>query len=205
MHLRVVALVVLSPLASPALVGQSRYEVTPFVGLYAPLSDRIVRTDTVVTPTQVTVRHRPGPALGARVALWTPAGLGFESSVAVAFGDLHARAGPPANTSSTGDGTLVVATGRVLAPVATSSVTTRFHVLGGVSLVAHRGDWSNWKRGTDVGAVFGLTTTVHLGGLTLRAALEDHIFAASFEGSATTGVTSSRLQSDVLVSVGVAL
>jgi hypothetical protein len=92
---RLVALLLLTPLAARGLIAQSRFEVTPFVGLYAPISDRIVRTDTVVTPTQVTVAERLGPALGARLVLWTPGRLGFEASVAVALGDIRAEAGPP--------------------------------------------------------------------------------------------------------------
>jgi hypothetical protein len=196
----------LTLLTAGAATAQVTIEATPFVGAYAPMSDRIVRTDTVGALTQVRVSQQSGRAVGARVAVWTSDRVGFEASIAAVNGSIYVRNDPPAANNPTGYAQLLVASARALLGVGPRSAIGRFYIIGGVGVVSHGGAWKNdWDATTDVGAVLGLAGTFPVGALKLRLGVEQHLYSASFEGSATTGVTPSRLQSDLLITAGVAL
>lgn len=193
-------------LAFLAPAPAQRVAVTPFVALYTPLDDRIVRTDTVGPPTQVVVTERPGAALGALFTLMTPGPLDYEASIAIVRADLRSTAGPPSNTVTTGPGTLLVGSLRGVIGLGPNDRIIGLHLLAGGSVVMHLGSWDdNWKGTTDLGGVLGAATTFGLGSLRLRVAVEDYIFSASFKGSATTGTTKPITQQDLQLSVGLSL
>lgn len=205
---------------------QTQWEVAPYVGLYRPST--ILGSGDGSYPGSApgvrdTVRHQSSVTVGARVTKWSPGRLGFEGSVGYApsglWSSLPYWGGPvyPAHVLTLGAKALL----RVTPPDA----RVRLHVGGGVGLVGHGGLAYHSDSYSGPTTFFGGIATASgavmlTGRLRLQFSAEDFSYAARLGPCGRTGpgyggvcdvfgenaarTTGSRLQNDVVLSLGFA-
>jgi hypothetical protein len=206
---------------SSRLVAQVRVDLVPYAGLYVAMAS--------LTPAPV-AKQATSLSLGSRLTMWLPAHLGLEFTVHYAPSNVTATGeqpphcacvsfpGPSAAHVMAGSAKAVVRLGQPDASVA-------FHVGGGVGVVEHGGaaytsDIYLQSSGASffsgivaAGAAFKLGSS-----LALRVDAEDYVFKAQFQCRHTYGAsgvcwavnqggtnTSSKLQNDLVLSLGLAV
>lgn len=182
------------------LAAQGRTEFIPFVGLYLPAGN-------VVEESGVALKHNTTFVFGVRLALRATDRVGVEGSIGYT---------PSAVTfSATGIGSadtaahVILASGRVRFGVGPRTASTSWHVLVGMSVVAHGGDaydllksfGGSLSGATDIGMVVGAGGKFKVGSsLAVRVDVEDNLYSAKFKlGGANS---QSKFQNDVVVSMG---
>jgi hypothetical protein len=193
------------------VVAQTQLEIAPYVGLYWP-------TSSLASMGGAKLQQQMSVIEGARVTLWGPGRLGIEGTVGYARSDVW--------TSNALTYPARLTTGSVKARLRMSPPAARaaLQVAGGVAWVGHCGyayQW--WYTGpwTFVGGIANVSAVIKLvRSLGLRFDAEDFVYAAHlgqctrygapeggvcevYIGAPTNGPTGSRLQNDLVLSIGI--
>ena len=110
--------------------AQTHLDVVPYVGLYVPTASMVSGDSFVIPP----VTQQATFAVGARVTVWLPSGLGIEST----FGYAPSSVNSGATYECCNAAHVVIASNRVLVPVVASGPVL-LRLGGGLGLVAHGG------------------------------------------------------------------
>jgi len=193
---------------------QTHLDVVPYVGLYVPTASMVSGDSFAIPP----VTQQATFALGARVTVWLPSGLGIEST----FGYAPSSVNPGATYACCNAAHVFIASNRVLVPVLVSGPVV-LRLGGGLGLVAHGGRaWIHTGGATALAGVAsgGLAVKLYGTGLTLRFDAEDYLFKPDLSAEpgcdrgGYTGVCGhimrltgyrSPLQNDLILSAGLAL
>jgi hypothetical protein len=182
------------------LAAQGKAEFIPFVGLYLPAGN-------IVEESGVSLKHNTTFVFGMRLALRPTDRVAVEGSIgytpsAVTF---SAAGIGSADTSAH----VLLASGRVLFGVGPRTGSTAWHVLAGLSVVAHGGNaydllqtiGGSLSGATDIGMVVGAGGKFKVGSsLAVRVDVEDNLYPAKFKlGGANS---QSKFQNDVVLSMG---
>jgi len=193
---------------------QSHLDIVPYVGRYVPMASMVSGDSFVVPP----VTQQATFALGARVTVWLPSGLGVEST----FGYAPSSVNSGATYDCCNAAHVFIASNRVLVPVVVNGPVL-LRLGGGLGLIAHRGRaWIHTGGATALAGVAsgGLAIRLHGSRLTLRLDAEDYVFKPDLSAepgcdrAGYTGVCGhirrltgyrSPLQNDLVLSAGLAL
>jgi hypothetical protein len=196
----------------PPLAAQTQWE--PYLGLYWP-------TNILASDSGRTVKHQSSVTLGLRVIKWWPSRWGFEASFAYAPSSLMSTYtrdnGLPAYAAH-----VLTASAQALRRLTPIAARARLHVGAGVSLVGHGGgsaypteDYAGPR--TFLGGIASLGGQIKLDSwLGLRFDAEDYVYSAHLGpcglsepfgacdvyGGHTFKSTGSRLQNDLVLSLG---
>jgi len=196
-------LALLAGLSVPA-VAQSRFEFTPYVGLYVPT--RALVTDTSAA---AIIETTSGPVVGARVTYWVAPRVGLEGSFGLAPSKMHLFAG---STEIEFRSTTYMADARVLVQVNNPGSTTGLHLTGGVALTRASNsfftladDLGQLKYEPSIGFVLGAGVSRRIGSeVRLRIDLEDRIYTAKFDSPGGFLDADDETQHDIVFSTGLA-
>jgi hypothetical protein len=163
--------------------------VTPFLGVYLPVSNVASEDDFGVD-----VKQSTGLAFGGRLTYMMQGGnWGIEGEVAYAsskldFGDVE------------GDGGSVIFAGAKAMYFFPSASNFRIHAGGGIGITSRGGDdWEGADESSTFGGILNLGFTTPLSGMMkLRVDIEDYIGSISPEEG-----LDSQLQNDLLITAGV--
>ena len=186
-----------------ALAAQAKAEFIPFVGLYLPAA-------SIVDESGVTLKHNTTFVFGLRLGLQVTDRVGVEGS----FG--YTPSGVTISAAGIGSADtaarVILASGRVLFGVGPRTGSTAWHVLAGLSVVAHGGDAydllqagaGSLSGATDIGMVVGVGGKFKIGSsLAVRVDVEDNLYSAKFNlGGANS---QSKFQNDVVASMGLVI
>ena len=193
---------------------QTHLDVVPYVGLYVPTASMVSGDSFAIPP----VTQQATFALGARVTVWLPSGLGIEST----FGYAPSSVNPGATYDCCNAAHVFIESNRVLVPVLVSGPVV-LRLGGGLGLVAHGGRaWIHTGGATALAGVAsgGLALKLYGSQLTLRFDAEDYVFKPDLSAEpgcdrgGYTGVCGhimrltgyrSPLQNDLILSAGLAL
>ena len=221
-HIRVRHLIfrpVLAALAATFVVrlptaAQTHIDVVPYVGLYVPTASMVSGDSFGIPP----VTQQATFALGARVTVWLPSGLGIEST----FGYAPSSVNSAATYDCCNTAHVLIASNRVLVPVVVGGPVS-LRLGGGLGLVAHGGRAYIHTGGASALAGVasgGLAIKLYGSRLTLRFDAEDYVFKPGLSAQpgcdrgGYTGVCGhimrltgyrSPLQNDLVLSAGLAL
>ena len=210
-----------------SLEAQSQVEVEPYVGLYRPTSI-LASGDGFAADAGDTVKHQGSVALGMRVTISRLGRrLGFEGTFGYAPSALWSNLlydGPGVPTYAAH---VITLSAKASLRVTPPDVRTGLRVSAGVSLVGHGGDayptTDYTGPRTFLGGIAGLGGSVRLGRwLGLRIDGEDFVYSAHlgkctrtgpgsgsvcdvYSENANRGPTGSRLQNDLVLSLGFSL
>jgi len=194
--------------------AQTHLDIVPYVGRYVPMAS-VVSGDSLVIPP---VTQQATFALGARITVWLPSGLGVEST----FGYAPSSVNSGATYDCCNAAHVFIASNRVLVPVLVSGPVL-LRLGGGLGLVAHGGRaWIHTGGATALAGVAsgGLAIRLYGSRLTLRLDAEDYVFKPDLSAEpgcdrgGYTGVCGhimrltgyrSPLQNDLVLSAGLAL
>ncbi len=198
----------------PPLAAQTQWE--PYIGLYWP-------TNILASDSGRTVKHQSSVTLGLRVIKWWPSRWGFEVTLGYAPSSLMTTYATDNGSPAYSAHVLTVSAQalRRLTPIAARAT---LHVGAGVSLVGHGGGsaypaWPDYMGPrTFVGGIVSLGGGINLNSwLGLRFDAEDYVYSAHIgpcgiselgfgvcdvHGGHTLESTSSRLQDDLVLSLG---
>ena len=188
-------------LASP-VQGQVSIAISPFVGGYLPLANvlEVIRFEGF--PPLLNVSHKPGLLLGGRLAIRKlKFGIEAEAGYALSNVDLPSQvtdAGVP-DDANVFLGSLNITYDVFQAPF----TPLAFYISGGVGLVSRSGDfYRNFQNTTDPAGALGVGVRFGLGpNARLRFDLRDYIY--SFQASRGDAQQESKLQNDLIITVGV--
>lgn len=196
----VLAILVSAPFA---LAGQGKVEAIPFVGVYAPIAN-------VVDESGLTLKHKTTFVFGIRLAVQASDRIGVEGS----FG--YAPSGVTLSVTGVGSADtsarVMLASGRVVFGVGPRAGSTSWHVLTGLSVIAHGGAMYDVLKGgagslsgtTDIGGVVGFGGKFKVGTtMAIRVDVEDNLYSAKFNLGGTD--SQSKFQNDIVVSMGLVL
>jgi hypothetical protein len=200
-----------------SVAAQAQVEFAPYVGLYRP-------TSILASDSGYTVKQQSSVTLGMRVTKWWPGRVGVEATIGSAPSSLVSNFvyfGGPVYSAD-----VLTVSAKALLRLTPATARATLHVGGGVSLVAHGGDAyppTDYSGPTtffggiaSVGGVIKLARWVGL-----RFDAEDFVYAAHLGPCTRTGPgrgsvcdvygeragrsTGSRLQNDLVLSLGFAL
>lgn len=199
------ALVGVSLAAPSAARAQGKIELTPFVGNYYAL---LTMTDDAfggIDPftgandgSQWKGKQVSAVALGGRITYWVSRTIGAEA--AVGYMNSNPRLSSPGDTSSfTDKANLLTATGRFLYRPA----RTNLHFILGGGMVKRGGSaWEGGEKLTSPAGILGLSVRAAVSPkFALSVSAEATMYSFDIDGSGPTN--SSKLQSDLVVSIGV--
>ena len=183
--------------------AQSRFEFTPFVGLYVPAKPLIADTSGGATIIETT----SGPVIGGRVTYWVSPRVGLEGSFGLAASKTHLFAG---STEIDFRSTTYMADAKVLLQVTNPSAPTGLHLAGGVALTRASNSFFSLSDELDqltyepsIGFVLGAGVSRQIGSaLRLRIDLEDRIYTAKFDAPGGFLDVDDEGQHDVVFSTG---
>ncbi len=186
-------IIIMASGVSPALAQQQTIEFTPFIGAFVPVNSAIDDRDV-----ELRFDHSASLALGGRMALWIEDALALEGAFAHLPSDVSDQTFGP-------DARIWAASGRLLYRLDGPTDDVRLHLGAGFAVIGHEGDaYASFGGTTDLGVVLDVGARYRLGPrLALRFDLEDHLSEASFTPNAVLE-TDSRLQNDLVISVGLA-
>ncbi len=195
--------------AAPAL-GQPAVEITPTMGVYIPTGN-LVEQQIYVDNDAVTAEldHKSGLAIGGRVTVWLPTGIGLEGSYLYAMSDARESASfGGLSGSASEDAHVGLGAAKLLYKLgAVPAAPMTFHLGVGLAVISHGGkywDLVNVDGTTDVGGVIGLGASLHLPGMVaIRVDAEDYIYSAKFDEQGAE--TDSKMQNDLMLTVGLAI
>jgi hypothetical protein len=195
---RLVMLVAVVSLVAGGLTpatGQTRLEVTPVIGLYAPLTNVIELSDGT------TAKQSTAPAVGARVSVAPGNSLSFEAAVTYTPSDVAATAGAAGGPSS-----LFFVTARGVWLLGQPESRVRPYLAGGGALIVRNGEFYQSFSGTsDVGANVAAGLRLALGKVQGRLEVESYLYAVELTGLTSDQSTGSQFQSDLVVSLAIAI
>ncbi|HEX4628470.1 MAG TPA: outer membrane beta-barrel protein [Gemmatimonadales bacterium] len=199
---RIVAVAAL--LGLPSVGGaQSKFEVVPFLGLYIPTAN-VVEQVNASCACQVSTRQKTNIDVGARLAMWISDRLSLEGSIGYSPSGVTTTAAlyGRADTSAR----VTTASARVLAALGPRTLNRYVFVSGGIGLVVRGGDaWTGASGRTRFGGTLGVGMRFEVAPpLAVRAELDDWLYSAQFS-SASTPQTQSKFQSDLVLSLGLAV
>ena len=212
-----------------AVTAQTQIEVAPYMGRYQPTTI-LGSGDGVPADAGDTVKHLGSGTWGIRVTKWGPGRLGLEASGGYASSALWSKTndgGGPLFTAVYPAHVLTVSA-KALLQVPLAALRGVLHVGGGLGAVvrgsAYNGGYVNWYSGprTFVGVIANLGGVIKLTGpVGLRIDAEDFVYLAHLGPCTRTGpgtgsvcdvfgnaagrTTGSRLQNDIVLSLGLAL
>ncbi len=201
---------------TPATAAQTRVDVIPYVARYVPLTS-MVSGDSFAVPS---VTQHATVALGGRVTVWLPSGVGIESTFGYAPSDVN----PSATYDCCNAAHVIVASNKVLAPVVVAGPIS-LRLGGGLGLVAHGGRaYVHLGGATSLAGVASASVAIKLSPspspFTLRLDAEDYAFKPNLSAlpgcdlGGYTGICGhiarmvshkSPLQNDMVLSAGLAL
>ena len=190
------------------LTAQTQLEVAPYVGLYWP-------TGALASEGGVRLQEQTSLTKGARVSLWGPGRLGIEGAVGYAPSGIWSSL-----TGLTYPAHVVTGSVKARLRVTPPAARAALQVAGGVGVVGHQGyAYPPWYTGpfSFVGGIVNASAVIKLvRWVGVRFDAEDFVHAAHL-GPCTRSIggvcqvynnsvppTSSRLQNDLVLSVGVA-
>lgn len=194
--------------------AQTHVDVVPYVGRYVPMASMVSGDFSAFQP----VTQEAALALGARVTVWLPSGLGIEST----FGYAPSSVNSAATYDCCNAAHVFIASNKVLAPVVVGGPVSLL-LGGGLGLIAHGGRaWVHVGGATALAGVAsgGLAVRLYGSRLTLRLDAEDYVFKPDLSAQqgcdrgGYTGVCGhimrltgyrSPLQNDLVLSAGLAL
>jgi hypothetical protein len=171
-------------------------EFTPFFTSYYALGK-------LATSGAISERQYAAPGGGARLTFWVSPTIGIEAAGAyVASGTQFTSSDPNVTGGVSLPGNLITANGRVVFRPA----RTNLYVLVGGGMVKRGGatwDFANITKKTSIGGVVGFGARANVTPkFALNVTVEGNFYKSDPDGSAGTDYT-SKLQSDIYVSVGV--
>lgn len=205
---RVLAGAALATLAATAAPGrlhaQAKAEFTPFFGSFYALAKMC--SDCSNDGSNLRGRLQNSAAFGGRISYWISNTVGIEAAGAYTAAriELSAQDTTGFSVAFSGKGNVIIANARLLYRPA----RTNLHFIIGGGIVKRGGDL--WKTAHDSS---GVKTTSPAGiiGVAVRAAVtpkfalslsaEDHLY--SFDPMFTTPSTGKKLQSDLLITIGI--
>lgn len=190
--------------------AQTRFDFTPAVGVYLPLSN-------AVDENGVTLKNKTSYVVGARAAVWVNARAGVELSVGYSGSGITVN-----DNGSTADTTGHVFLASIRGLYGLSKGTSGcFEFVGGaptkclpalyftagLGLVSRGGDgWSGVTGTSNISGEVGLGYRVPLNSsMALRVEGEAFLYSASFGQSGFSGTTTSKFQEDFVLSAGLAI
>jgi hypothetical protein len=209
--------------ASPrAVTAQTQLEVAPYVGRYQPTTI-LGSGDGVPADAGDTVKHLGSGMWGIRVTRWGSGRLGVEASVGYAPSSLWSS-----SASTVYRAHVLTVSAKALMRVPLPAVRAVLHVGGGLGAVGHGsafdGAYPNWYSGprTFLGLIANLGGVINLvGPVGVRFDAEDFVFPTHLGpctrsgpasgsvcdvfGNSAGRTTGSRLQNDIVLSLGLAL
>jgi hypothetical protein len=189
-----------------ALAAQTKWEFTPFVGLYAPTSDVLEISDVLTAGDKLTAKHETAFVFGGRLGVSVSKQVVIEGSFGYALSGVKATYTDPSTGSSTGDttGHVIVAGVRALVAVGPTDRSTSWHVIVGSEFVSHGSPAYEGLGGlTDFGGVVGFGAKFKAGkSLAVRVDLEDNLYSGKFEDTASGAQTTSKFQNDISILAG---
>lgn len=209
-----VAVLALAPLATAASQGKGRIELTPFLGMYAPVADIINLTDPSGSGLTLVFSQKSAFSFGGRLAY----GISDRAAIEGAFG--YTPSDVKVEVASFGSvalgGTVMQASARVRYRLNAPASQTGWHLTGGLAMISRGGEiWDSLETGglridgrTDFGVVLGGGLALPVGKkLALRIDVEDYIHQAKFtlDAQGSQADTESQLQNDLVFSIGLAI
>jgi hypothetical protein len=207
----VAVLACLALLVPSTLPAQSQLQITvgAFGGAVLPASDLV---DVLIPEVgALSFGHKTGWDVGGRFAVWPTARIGIEAEAAYAGSNVDLRGIlPDFAQDTTISASLFVGSLNVMwAVIAPPLDPVAFYVSGGIGLVSRGGDFFEGSDDTsDVAGVLGVGLRYGLGpGWRVRFDVRDYV--SSFLNQALddtlepAGGTDSKLQNDIMLTVGV--
>jgi hypothetical protein len=192
-------------IAVPGVAHAQKLELTPYVGNYYALTSMSDDVFGGVDPftgvndgSHWKAKQVSAVSVGGRLTFWLSNTSGIE--VAGSFQQSQPKLSSPQDTSSlTFKGRLVTATGRFLY----RPPRTNLHLIVGGGIVSRGGDaWTGIDRLTRPAGVVGAgVRAVVSPKFALNVSAEATVYSFDIDGSGTTN--KSKLQSDVVVSIGI--
>jgi hypothetical protein len=209
-----VAVLALAPCAALAGQAKGRIELTPFVGMYAPVADIIQLSDPSGSGLTLTFSQKSAFTFGVRLGYGISDRAALEGAFGYTASDVKVEIGGFGSVAL--GGTVMQGSARVRYRLNAPTSATGWHLIGGLAMISRGGEvWDSLQTGglsvdgrTDVGAVIGGGVTLPVGKkLALRIDVEDYIHQAKFTLNAqgTQQDTESQLQNDLVLSVGLAI
>lgn len=197
----VCSLFLATSMRASAVEAQTRFVLSPTVGVYAPLNNLL---ETVIEGEEVVLKQQVGIALGGRAALF----LGPRFSVSITGSYVPSELQGTIDTSgfNTEDPEKVnlwFGSGRLNYWLLPPTGTLALGINGGVGvagrgagvLMTPQGEPLETQGTTDVGGVLGATVGVNLGGFGLFASVDSYIYNPSvFEQMGLKSPTQNDLQ-----------
>jgi hypothetical protein len=175
-------------------------EVVPFIGLYAPLSN-------LFEEDEFEAKHGSGLSFGARVAHRGASRLGLEGAFSYSSSEVEVSATDDDDISINFDANVIIFRGKVLYDLSRPQARVRPHIAAGIAAIIRGGnfyDETDVDGTTDLGFVLAAGMRFPIGErLMLAVELEDFISSAKFEQGGDE--SDSKLQNDLLLSVGLAI
>lgn len=191
-------------LSLPA-AAQTRFVLSPTIGVYAPMNDLV---NQVINGEEVVLKQKVGLAVGGRLALFLGPRFSISATGSYVPSELQATIDETGLNTDTPDKTnLWFGSGRanfwILKPTGLVGLGVNAGVglagRGSTTLTTPGGDVLTSPSATDVGAVVGCTLGFNLGGLGLFLSVDNYVYNASvFEEQ---GIRSKR-QNDLQFSFG---
>ena len=188
-------------LASP-VQGQVSITISPFVGGYIPLAN-VFENIPLAGRIVANVSHNPGLLLGGRLAIRKlKFGIEAEAGYALSNVDLPSQVTDEGGVPD--DANVFLGSLNITYDVFQAPFTPlAFYLSAGVGLVSRSGDfYRNFQNTTDPAGALGVGVRFGLGpNARLRFDLRDYIY--SFQASRGDAQQESKLQNDLIITVGV--
>ncbi len=199
---RCATLALLATVVAPSLLlGQNRFEITPFAASYYGLTHLAKNTNGPFVGNDFVVDQNNAFAVGGRISVPVGARFGIEGEFVYTMSGLSViekdAVGPGLDGGISQDGNVMFGSVRAVISPARSNL----FLLAGPAIITRGGDaWDGVDSGdkTDFGGVVGLGIRANV---TPRFRL--NLTAETYLYSFSAGNSDSQFQSDVLVSVGI--
>jgi hypothetical protein len=198
--------------ASPFSASAQQVEITPFVGVVAPLSNLVEEGDPVQG--DFTASHGVGPVFGARATVWLTDRVGLEGQAAYALSDGEVEQnGEAVGCADVGlaedclDASIFFGAAKVVYRLGRPNAPVLAHLGGGPAVISRSGnayDSFGIEEGkTDIGGLVNLGVSFRVSPrVFIRVDAEDYISSAKFTNF-SGAETDSKLQNDLTITAGV--
>ncbi len=201
-----VACGVLLALAVPvAAAAQTRFVLSPTIGVYAPMNDLV---NSVINGEEVVLKQDVGIAVGGRASLFLGRRVSLSATGSYVPSELQATINDSGFDTSQDKSNLWFGSARLNFWILPPTSPLYLGVGGGVGLAGRGaltittpgGQTLTQPSSTDVGGVISGTIGVNLGGLGLFLSVDDYIYNPSVFAEADPG--SSPTQNDLQLNIG---
>ncbi|MDQ6829994.1 MAG: hypothetical protein M3081_14130 [Gemmatimonadota bacterium] len=178
-------------LAMPVSARAQKFELSPFAGAF-------VAPTNIAEARGLTMHQQPGFLIGARGTWWKGGHYGAEATFAYVRSNAKESGSSTSRTQSAQLGA-----SSIRLAWRPDSIGSALRLSGGLGMVAHGGTAYGSADGrSDLALALGAGWRVPISGtVAWRVDLDDYLYSASFGVGSTK--SKSKLQSDVLLSVGV--